>query len=510
MSISVPAGPDAITSRGSDFWIGFFGNIRTQFGDDVVLSLLVTTNNEVNPVNFTVVYFNVTLRQVAEYGSTTLVSLPSSLEVTATSNSELGKGIHVTTDNASELISVFGLNHHQVSSDGFLALPSHAYETSGISTFIYFVFSTSTGFLVSRFLIVPTQDNTTISVLPAHSVSFPDGFATNPSPPLGIAAGSTGIMTGQAGQTILIESIDDLTGTIIESDKPISVFTGHECGLVPSALTACDHLVEQVPPHVTWGTVFLTAPLGLRQSGEHYRVGSIYDGTEVTVTCTQQETGVVRILGPATINRGDYFAFNTLGNPLVDSSPVPTIPREDYRPEFCCIQTSEIAIVMGYSLGHSADEISGPGGAQGDPFMMLVPPSTQYLNSYSIPTAQLIHPFSDYISYVIPVQFFDGSPLIQSRVTINGQVFCPESGYFPIHCNGSDGNQTVCGYGAYSAYLSNPASSIALFDGVDGASFQLYVYGFSREVSYGYPAGMELEPIGCKLNHYNSIVVAHA
>ena len=57
--------------------------------------------------------------------------------------------------------------------------------------------------------------------------------------------------------TYLIRSSNDLSGTRIVSDKPISVFTGRECTNVPVDVCCCDHLTEQVPPTVTWGNFFL-------------------------------------------------------------------------------------------------------------------------------------------------------------------------------------------------------------------------------------------------------------
>ena len=484
--VSCFAGPNAVTSRGNDFYIGFPGN--NPLGSVVTLTLFVTTN-EPNPVDFTVRYLDVTVREKVEYGSSTAITLPSSLQVTATSNAELGKGVRVTTDNQNEQVSVFGLNSESVSTDGFLALPSHAYAANMITVFSYFIFSADSPIFLSQFLIVPTQDDTTITLFPTQTINFPSGFG--PTSLLQIRRGFSGVLTGQAGQTILIKNPDDLTGTIIESNKPLSVFTGHECGLVPVPLTACDHLVEQIPPHVTWGKTFFTAPLGLRQSGERYRVGSIYNGNEVRVTCTQQGSGE-RTSSMATIGRGEYYEFVTQGNPLVGSPPSPTIPRDQYRPQSCCIQTSGIATVMAYSQSHSLDEIDGPGGAQGDPFMMLISPATQYLNNYTVPTAGSIPPFDNsYISSLVPVEFFDSS-----NVLVDNAEFSPENGYTAIYCSQEGDN--ICAYSGFSIFPTKADDHTVVNTGGDLFSIQAFTYGFRREISYGFPTGMELEPLGRK------------
>jgi hypothetical protein len=52
---------------------------------------------------------------------------------------------------------------------------------------------------------------------------------------------------GQTYQTHSNPSPSDLTGTLITSDQPISVFGGHRAN-IPQGHTFCDHLVEQLPP----------------------------------------------------------------------------------------------------------------------------------------------------------------------------------------------------------------------------------------------------------------------
>ena len=116
-------------------------------------------------------------------------------------------------------------------------------------------------------------------------------------------------------------------------------------------------MVEQVPPDATWGTQFFTVPLDVRESGERYRVGTGSNDNLVTVTCTI-EGQMPRIVKNETIHadRGmqQYVEFDTIGD---DRSGV----NDDYRRDFCCIETSKPAIVMMYSKGHSVDEITLPG-----------------------------------------------------------------------------------------------------------------------------------------------------
>ena len=293
-----------------------------------------------------------------------------------------------------------------------------------------------------------------------------------------------------------------MTGTIIESEKPISVFVGHECGQIPADRTACDHLVEQVPPEAVWGTRFFTVPLDVRESGERYRVGTVTDDNEVTVTCTT-EGQMARQVKKETIQAGrggplnQYVEFDTVMDDEDGANP-------DYRRDFCCIETTKPATVMMYSNGHSVDEITIPEatGAQGDPFMLLVPPVAQYLNDYTVTTANSLRKgrFIGYISYALPVQFFDNSSSDQSALMINGTTFTPDSGYQPIFCSSGE----VCGYGAYSGIPKG--DHLVQYDKSE-AAVNVYTYGIIRELSFAYPAGFEMEAIGGK--QLLSIIAVH-
>ena len=162
-------------------------------------------------------------------------------------------------------------------------------------------------------------------------------------------------------------------------------------------------------------------------------------------------------------------------------------------PEFCCIETSKKAAVMQYSLAHTVDEDFN--GAFGDPFMMTVPPVPQYLNNYTISSAkQEVIDFEASVSIAIPIQFFDNSPEDQAMVVLNGSQASPVGGsWTAIYCS----NGQICGYGGrfyvgrgtVNVYHENPV-----------AGMNVYLYGFTTEVSFGMPAGYEVDAITCKSN----------
>ena len=468
-----------------------------------VVTLFVSTN-EPTPVNFTIetdLRFSPSLTSgTTSYGSSTQVTFsttsPNDIRVSiVTSSFELNdqlnsKNIRVKAEDGKK-ITVFGLNDKLESSDAFLALPCQSYN--GVTTntpYEYFIFSTNQNAgLSSRyrsaFLIVTCEDDTGITILPSENGLYQQSetFSTVRPPQR--------VLNADARQTILVQADNnekDLTGTIITSTKPINVFSGHVCGRVPAGETACDHLIEQVPPHVVWGTTFFTVPLARRQSGDRFRVGAIRDNTVINVTCVTPGSSTIRFRESVTRNRSptppksNYYEFQTPGTGPINPNP-------NFQPDYCCIQTNYPVSVMQYSDGHSVDELPG---SLGDPFMLLVAPVEQSFNNFTLSTPSSDR-FDNYINIAVSSEFFSNSTADQAKVQLNGATVTPlDETWTPIICY--DGS--ICGYGA-QVRLSDGVSTLIFDDPLGGMN--VYTYGFGREVSYGYPGGFEMEPIGCKL-----------
>ena len=469
------------------------GNSANAPVDTSTVALFVTTDNP-SRVEFTVDYFGMSETYETRKERTTMVILPVGRagqigDIRIQNEDERNKGILVRATDPTDLLTVYGINSVGISADMFLALPCHRYP---VENYRYFVFSANTvsltGTLRSRFLIVACEDNTMVTIQPTQQIQANADLTGSPVPTL-VNAGDSATLRIDRLKTAQFNSDLDLTGTIIESDKPISVFVGHECGQVPAGQTACNHLVEQIPPDATWGTQFFTVPLGVRESGERYRIGTVTDNNQVTVTCTTEGQSAPSLEITRTIHRNQpqYVEFDTIGDPSDGVTP-------SYRREFCCIETTKPAIVMMYSKGHSLDEITFPGlaGTQGDPFMLLVPPVSQYSNDYIITLPKLGR--NGYFSYALPLQFFDNSTTSRNAFTVNGATFTPDSGYYPIHCSGGQ----ICGYGAYS---SLPDGDHEVAYNIPGAAMMLCMYGFVREASFAYPAGFEMQAIGGMVNN---------
>ncbi len=270
----------------------------------------------------------------------------------------------------------------------------------------------------------------------------------------------TQTVTLNQGETYLVRDLagtdfrgaPDLTGSIISGTKPVAVFGGNRATFIPSQFFAADHLVEQLPPTNTWGREFVTLPLMTNSTrGDRFRFLAQADNTQVTVNGT-----VV-----ATLNRGQFFEQS-----IVEPSH---------------IQSSGPILVAQYA--HSQNYYrTNPGGNpnfQGDPLMMIVPPSEQFLANYTVSTPVP--------SSILTAQRFDRNFInIVTPTEAVGQI---ELGGVPISADkfttigtsGFSGAQVAIELGAYQ--LAGPLP------------FGVFVYGFGSFDSYGYVGGQSLSSV---------------
>ncbi len=318
------------------------------------------------------------------------------------------------------------------SADAYLALPCSKmavdkYEYYGIS------YDTISSYYPSVILLVGCEDGTVVKF-------------------------DSSTITLNSMETYQIESDNDLTGTRITSSNPLSVFSGSDCANVPQGTLYCDHLVEQVPPTVTWGSKFLIASLEGRSSGERIRVLSaraanvaVNCNTNVSVSEFQLQSG------------GSFREFE--------------IPINS----FCSIESTSPVLVAQYAYG------SRGGDGVGDPFMMIIPPIEQFTNSYFVEAFPLY--LTNYVTMYVSSEFFRNSQILLDNSIVTGwrNVVC-SSGEICGHIS-----RTNVSTGAHSIRHQNSSAVL-------GVS----VYGFRSVKSYGYPGGMRLSPIQCNCGQ-NSI-----
>ncbi len=404
---------------------------------------------------------------------------------------ESDRGIHVFSTNGAKL-DIVGVNDEVNSNDAFVALPCKLEEVSQgnfhTSMYKYIIFSAfpSVGGM-SRFMIIPCTDGDPTNGNYHIQYTLPRG---------------TQIYLPSLVQyeTRLVQERFDLTGTVITSPYPLAVFASHECGQIPDRVEFCDHLIEQIPPDITYGTRFFVLRYAVRDFGDVIRVGSTVDNNEVTITCTtsQRDDGSFYSYTEQfqRINSGGFISYRTVLN------------RNEGRCKYCCIETSKPAIVMHYMLGSDLDAVVFDGIPRfGDPAMSLVPPIEQYKNDYIIVTPDDVLTtisgnqlqFRSFMGWAIPSQFFNPDNDDGDNFFVNNATFMPtdresggSGGYVEIYCR----NGEICGYGGIGPIESGNHQVSCRAPADPNAAVYVSVYGFHREISYAYPAGFECEPIG--------------
>ena len=452
---------DSSSHRGTNFFIAFSKN---QWQSES-LQLFVTTLNSEN-TNFLASSQSLSFSFLGSVrnGSATEVAIPASLELQGQDDRQ--KGIWIRPVNSQAKLSIVAFKSTNLVSGGYLALPAHTYP--GLQEYTYYSVSyPSDGRLQwdvkSGLLLVASDDNTRVTISPSQTLDIPADLRAAINYRTVINPGESYTITLQNLQTLAFESSQDLTGTKVTSNKPISVITSHECVDVPSFVPFCDHIVEQVPPTVTWGRFFLVTSLHTRRAGEQYKVVASKPSTSVTVRCI----------------RSGYISPETNTTTLSFSSAGQTREFTIWPNRYCSIQATKPVMVMQLSSGYSLDAI-------GDPFMLYLPPVEQFTNEISVNAPS---GFQNHISIVVPVQYFDPNQTFIRGVPI------PRENWSPIYCSQSQ----VCGFGA-ALGVSTGVSYVYHSD--VNAKIGVFVYGFEFHTGYGYPAGMELKQIAGELPHY--------
>jgi hypothetical protein len=401
------------SSQGTDFWVAFENN----YGGGSSLFLFISGNTATTgTVTDPAIAFSQTFSVTP--GVATTVQLPSNAEVNPSDTTVTGGGVHIT---AGAPVSAYGLNTEQYTTDGFMGLPTSILGTS------YRVEGYEGGG-GSQFAVVGTQDGTTVTITPSTSTGA-------------YTAGVPYTVTLNQGDVYqLIDSNgSDLSGSSITSSAPVAVMAGNSCADVPIGYAACNTLAEEMTPINTWGTDFLTEPLATR-SGDTFRVMASEDGTTVDLNGS----------AVATLNAGKFYeTVLTSASSVTSNNPIQ---------------------VMQYSNGESYD------GAVADPMDITIPPTEQFLNSYTVatePSGADPAITQNYLNLVAPTAEV-------SSISLDGALL-PASDFTPIAGSSYSGAQVAVGFGSHTVNASLP--------------FGLTVYGFGGYDAYGYPGGFTLSPI---------------
>ena len=232
--------------------------------------------------------------------------------------------------------------------------------------------------------IVGTAAGTKVTVTPTADTAAGGGVAAvKAGKPLVITLGAQDVL--QLAATSLNA---DLTGTLVDSEKPVAVFGGHTCANLPKDKTYCDHIQEQMFPVETWGTGYLAAkfmPRGQQAEHDWWRVVASEASTTITLE------GAPELGSSFTLAAGEYYQFSTakafvikgdkpftLGHYSLSEQEVtppadPAIYTEGFQTEKGCTQD-----VGHTNLGDPALAVSVPWAQYRSEYTFLVPDTYRY------------------------------------------------------------------------------------------------------------------------------------
>lgn len=458
------------TSEGTEFWLCFQENswhhsanrvgkmkLTDARGGDVYIEDRSTPNFELfissdvtTKIRIEIEGIRYKLDTTVVGGTVRRISIPAAAEVTGDGTLQ-PNAVRITSKSP---ISVTCLNERGSSTDSYLALPSTAL---GLEYYAMSYHSTPTNDLVSHMAIIATQDSTFVYVTPSvmtsrnkpSKVAFP--VIMNKGDVYQIAASNFQPM-GKAmnGSDTLI--FPDLSGTRIQASKPVAVFSGHQCADVPLRVPFCNYLVEQLPPVHSWGKHFILGQFAKRSSYA-YRVIASKPSTKIF-----ENSVFIREL-----QSGEMYENSSVGSKNI------------------MLTANEPVLVAQFSqgflggVGPVAGKVSRVrGDSIGDPMMLIVSPTQQFLTEYRFATPKTSYTnWKHFVNIIVP------SASVES-LRFNGRVidtmkYSPEfvglSNYVAIKMD--------VPFGVHTVKADKP--------------FGLYSYGFATNDAYGNMIGQGFE-----------------
>jgi hypothetical protein len=344
-----------------------------------------------------------------------------------------------------------GPHCYSFSNDASLLLPSSV-VSGDYGVVAWPSFGITPGFMA----VVATQNGTSVTINPGGRViGVPDA-----GPPVMVRGDSYTYSLDQGDVLEMFSDIGDvqnpkynhdLSGSIVQADKPVLAWGGHGCTFIPEGKRACDHLESSMLPIQTLGTEYIVS-LPKTPHGEHMwvRIMGFYDNTIVAFDPP------VSGRNGAVINTGQMLEL-----PDVDKS-------------FAIVANGRIAVVE-YLLGEYSTlgpDAGDPNPDLGDPSEATAIPLQEYRSTYSFLAPNTYS--ENWVDVITPT----GNAITLDGVLIPAQSFTQ-----------------VGGQPFSAAHVQLPTNGPEGHDIKAQSPFGLFVYGYGSRTSYMYPGGLDLRVI---------------
>ena len=369
-------------------------------------------------------YFVITVK--VQPMSSERVIIPNELEIIGTERSN--KTIEIIADFE---ISVHSFHFERFTSDGYLAISTDNLGTQ------YVVASFDGSF--SLFTIYGSQNYTTVNIQVNSAITFENNLYIR---------GDILTLNVSRLEAIQITSSGDLTGSIISSDKPIGVISGHSCFSNPD--TACDVLQEQSIPVSNWGTRHFYSATGLQTGTSKYRMIAYFNDTSFIVNNNN-----------ITLDSGEFNEFDLTGNGIINSA----------KPA---------------SLIQILTQIDG---TTVDPSMILVPTENQFtlMLGFTTPSQSSanINGFNNFVNIIVESDDRHSLRLNGLKLNNTNTSLLP----YIVH----EGKILGSDYDLIVVRLPREEDVYFITQELaDSSPMSAIVYGYESGISYGYAAGLSL------------------
>ena len=423
------------------------------------ISLVITTP-ETEAVNFTVSSLNQTIANGSVIAGTPTTISDSILISYAVSNeSDRYKGILVTTGTEKK-ISVTVAMGVIISTGVYVNYPISAYSVNYVYYAVSIGTDESTSF--SSLLLVSGSNNTNITITPTVTVTIPSNLTQSGNQTV-LNAGQSITIQLQYLETLLLKpvaALADLTGTKVESNKPLSVYSGHTCGHIPTDKDGCDFVGEQIPPVASWGNEFLVQSFYSRQSYILKLIGSQND-TNIDITCAD----------------GSHYTLSLQEGSVLNQ----TISETS-----CYINSTSPILVAQFVLGYSAHTNYSPG----DPAMTIIPPLHQYANNVTSFPIMSLFPASVFVNLVVL------AANDSSQIQLNGTVLPSLTSSSWKRYNSSVGGSYVLNSTMLEVADNgdiNDIGEIRVWSNNSNDKILAMVYGLGRLIGFSYTGTFNLK-----------------
>ncbi len=399
-------------TRGKEFFLAFSEQLIEDPANIVTLSVFITAEQASSGTIY-ISCLNSTVPFSLAAEETKEIAIPPDTIITSNDTVE-NRGIYIKTDNP---VTVTGLNQRLYTADSFLVYPVQSLGTE------YYAMSYKTGsFPGSNFIIVSAQDSTSVNITPTiTSGTRTEGNAYN----INLNKFQTYRLTDET------VDIGDITGSHITSDKPVALISGHKLAVIPNDVAAGDIIVEQMIPVKYWTNSYYALSLATR-SRYTLRILASQDNTTININDSITST----------INSGKFFEQIMMETAIITAD----------KP------------VLSAQFAHGGDEDLAVF-TDGDPFMLLLPGTGQFLNNYRFSTVKPSIGFN-YINLIVSKS--DKNVIKLDNISIDPiLLFNINEKYMGAKVPVSAGNHTV----------------------TSTNKFGLIIYGFDVWESYGHAGG---------------------